>query len=226
MNNILESIDTSQHTPGQIIKAAREARQISLSEVAQRLLLSKQIIAAIEEDNYTKIPAKVYAEGYLKAYAQFLQIPIDGLLESFRRLNIYTDAEIKPETNAPVKNSGLNELLKGRRINFVLLIVLLILTLGLLMSLVIKSFVHKNTEATNISNAPSSVVNGGSSGFENEPVSVVTTDIADDIANTTSEKKIKNNVISTIMEKINSPSSLTLDVSPKETESKDSVKKE
>lgn len=81
-------INDSQ-TSGQILRAAREARRISASEVAQNLLLSKKIITALEEDDYSKIVAQVYAEGYLKAYAKFLQVPIGPVLEGFRMLNIY-----------------------------------------------------------------------------------------------------------------------------------------
>lgn len=87
--------DISKKTPGQIIKVAREVKNISVSEVAKNLLLGKHIVIALEEDDYSKIPAQVYAEGYLKAYAQFLQIPVDTMLASFRQLAVYTDSEVE-----------------------------------------------------------------------------------------------------------------------------------
>lgn len=89
------NIKTSSQTPGQTLKAAREAKNISIADVSQRLLLSKQIITAIEVDDYSKIYAKVYAEGYLKAYANFLQLPADQIIESFRSLNIYSESEVE-----------------------------------------------------------------------------------------------------------------------------------
>lgn len=85
----------SSQTPGQMLKAAREAKNISIVDVSQRLLLSKQIITAIEADDYSKIYAKVYAEGYLKAYANFLQLPVDQIIEGFRSLNIYSESEVE-----------------------------------------------------------------------------------------------------------------------------------
>ena len=172
MNDTLGQLGESEQTPGQIIKAAREARQISMSEVAQRLLLSKQIITAIEEDNYSKISAKVYAEGYLKAYAQFLQIPVDTLLASFRRLNVYSDSEVKTEIKTQVNDSAIE--LKRRRTNFILLVVLLVLILGLLMTLVIKSYINKNTDVTNVSRGASEVVNTEKEVVDQKPLSVVT----------------------------------------------------
>ena len=48
MNDTLGQLGESEQTQGQIIKAARETRQISMNEVAQRLLLSKQIIRMIQ----------------------------------------------------------------------------------------------------------------------------------------------------------------------------------
>ena len=172
MNDTLGQLGESEQTPGQIIKAARETRQISMNEVAQRLLLSKQIITAIEEDNYSKISAKVYAEGYLKAYAQFLQIPVDTLLASFRRLNVYSDSEVKTEIKTQVNDSAIE--LKRRRTNFILLVVLLVLILGLLMTLVIKSYINKNTDVTNVSRGASEVVNTEKEVVDQKPLSVVT----------------------------------------------------
>lgn len=150
MDNTLESTDSSLQTPGQMIKAAKEARRITTSEVVQRLLLSKQIINALEEDNYSKISAQVYAEGYLKAYAQFLQIPVDTILKSFRRLDIYSSSEIKVDTKPQVENRfDLNSVFgvfKNQRIRLILLWAVGVLVLSGIIFFTVKLFVGKNTE--------------------------------------------------------------------------------
>ena len=104
MNNVIDSSAATQ-TPGKILKAARETRCISISEVAQNLLLSKKIITALEEDDYSKIVAQVYAEGYLKAYAKFLQVPIASVLESFRMLNVYAPKTDEDNPKVAIINS-------------------------------------------------------------------------------------------------------------------------
>lgn len=134
MNNVLATDNTLQQTPGQIIKEVRKAGQISLNEVSQRLLLSKQILTAIEEDDYSKIPASVYAEGYLKAYAKFLQIPFDNVINSFRCLNVYPDGDVESSTEPQNKINIywlVNLLAYFKKIpRTVLLVILLALILG------------------------------------------------------------------------------------------------
>lgn len=158
MNEVLESATIIlKKTPGQILKAAREAKQISISEVTQRLLLSKNVIIAIENDDYSKIAAPVYAEGYLKAYAQFLQVPVDMVLMSFRRLDVYPKSEIKIETNiqtrAPVgtdtrQSTELLNLFKGRRRWHVIAGGISILVVIIFIN---KQFFNKNAEVIRVS---------------------------------------------------------------------------
>ncbi|MDR1012353.1 MAG: helix-turn-helix domain-containing protein [Coxiellaceae bacterium] len=95
--------DALQQTPGKMFREARESQQISLNDVAKVLLLSKRIITAIEEDDYSKIAAAVYAEGYLKAYAKFLQLPVKDILASYHRLNAYSNDDFAKLT---VKSSS------------------------------------------------------------------------------------------------------------------------
>ncbi|MDR1057302.1 MAG: helix-turn-helix domain-containing protein [Coxiellaceae bacterium] len=149
--------DTLLQTPGQIIKAAREARQISLNDVTQGLLLSKKIITAIEEDDYSKIAASVYAEGYLKAYAKFLQIPSENILTSFRRLNIYSNGNIikvRTETQSKVNISWLLKLLRyfKEHLKIVSGIGVLIVILG------ITGFVYKMVKSKNITDESNPII--------------------------------------------------------------------
>jgi cytoskeletal protein RodZ len=162
MNDMLEQPETSEQTPGQMIKAAREAKRIPIGEVVQRLLLSKQIIAALEEDDYSKISAQVYAEGYLKAYAQFLQIPVDSMVKSFRRLNVYSNQEIKPEVKPQAEdNCCLNSFLKNQDVHLVLNVRLILMVVaGVLILSGVMFFVVKlaTSKGAEVGVSPSSVV--------------------------------------------------------------------
>jgi cytoskeletal protein RodZ len=166
MNDILESIIVSEQTPGQLLKTAREARQIGIGEVAQRLLLSKSIIIAIEEDDYSRISASVYAEGYLKAYAQFLQIPADALLISFRHLNVYSKAEVVTETKAQLQQNRacrcrcreFSDLLKGQCRGRVILGAV-ILVLAILVIFIGKQYFGKSLEVIHVPNSLTNTIN-------------------------------------------------------------------
>lgn len=71
--------------PGSTLKAAREARGLSLKEAAERMRLTPQVITDLEADDYTNL-AKVYSRGYLRTYAQFLQLDVAALLEAHDRI--------------------------------------------------------------------------------------------------------------------------------------------
>ncbi|EKE01147.1 MAG: hypothetical protein ACD_21C00204G0007 [uncultured bacterium] len=180
MNDILESTDALHETPGQTLKAAREARHISISEVAQRLLLGKKTIAAIEEDDYSRIPAQVYAEGYLKAYANFLQIPVDAILKNFRSLNIYSKPEIKTETKIQSPTNSwqkLPGLLKKYSRGRIILSIFAILILVALVFFIGKHF-GKNTEITNIPSAPDHAINEDAQSISDNQMPIITTGIS------------------------------------------------
>jgi cytoskeleton protein RodZ len=60
---------------GQRLRAAREAKDLSRSEVAQRLKLPLRLIARLEDDDYTGMDQGVYLRGYLTSYARMVGIP-------------------------------------------------------------------------------------------------------------------------------------------------------
>lgn len=94
MSELKVKIQDERLTPGQMLNQARTARNLTEADVAQQLLLSKQIIVALENDDYSKIVAPVYAKGYLKAYANFLQLPVEKILAGFDALNAYPNEEV------------------------------------------------------------------------------------------------------------------------------------
>lgn len=56
----------------QILRQAREAKGISLEEVAQRTYIKPPYLAALEEGDVSKLPAPVYVHGYIRQYAKLL----------------------------------------------------------------------------------------------------------------------------------------------------------
>jgi transcriptional regulator with XRE-family HTH domain len=57
---------------GERFRAAREARGLSLSDVAEQIRIRSVYLAAIEDDNWNAIGAPVYVRGFLRTYARFL----------------------------------------------------------------------------------------------------------------------------------------------------------
>lgn len=67
--------------PGAGLRVMREARNISLDDMAKQLRLSTQRLSQIEQDDYKNIGAGAYALGYLRSYARALNLSDDAVLE-------------------------------------------------------------------------------------------------------------------------------------------------
>lgn len=76
--------DTSAVTsPGQLLRQAREAAQMSLQDAAQALHMTATKVRAIESDDYGKLNVDTYIRGYLRAYATLLKIDSAELISAY-----------------------------------------------------------------------------------------------------------------------------------------------
>lgn len=71
---------------GTKLRQAREARGLSIDDVAQALRLSARIVAALEDDAFERLPGPTYARGYLRNYAQFLGLSPQPLIDAYNNL--------------------------------------------------------------------------------------------------------------------------------------------
>ncbi len=70
-------------TPGKILKTEREHQGKSLKDISVNLKLSMEYLTAIEEDDYTQLPAEVFTKAYLRLYAEELGLDGDYILGLF-----------------------------------------------------------------------------------------------------------------------------------------------
>jgi cytoskeleton protein RodZ len=66
-------------------RAAREARGISLSDVAQQIRIRSVYLAAIEDESWSTIGAPVYIRGFIRTYARFLGLDPEEAVAAFNR---------------------------------------------------------------------------------------------------------------------------------------------
>jgi cytoskeletal protein RodZ len=81
-------------SPGALLKEAREAHELSLREVADRLHLMPGYPAIIERDEFQTLRHPAFARGYVKAYGKLLGLDEERLLAAFDRMQA---AAKKPE---------------------------------------------------------------------------------------------------------------------------------
>ncbi len=84
---------------GLSLKESREKRDISIAFVADTLKIRKQYLENIEKGDLNNLPSKAYAECYIKAYANFLDVDVNEYLVG---LKPHTEAVKLPGRNVNV----------------------------------------------------------------------------------------------------------------------------
>src|SRR5581483_12269072 len=72
-------------TVGKILKEARIDRLLSLEEVEKQTKIRKELLEALENDDYSKLPPLTFIQGFIKNYGKFLNLDTNKLLAIFRR---------------------------------------------------------------------------------------------------------------------------------------------
>lgn len=78
------SIPTKQKV-GEILRAAREAANYAIEDIAAEVKIKPQHLLAIEESRFNDLPARTYAVGFVRAYANTLNLDVDALVADCRR---------------------------------------------------------------------------------------------------------------------------------------------
>jgi curved DNA-binding protein CbpA len=79
----LPPIDQETEYAGDFLRRVREARGITLNEIADTSKISIYYLRKIESEDYKELPAKVYIRGYLKQIAALLGIDPQAVCESY-----------------------------------------------------------------------------------------------------------------------------------------------
>ena len=70
-------------TVGEFLKEKREGRALTLEQVAIESRVSLRMLEALEENKLDKIPSEVFARGFIRLYAHYLQMNPDEVFEMF-----------------------------------------------------------------------------------------------------------------------------------------------
>lgn len=81
------NIDGSAQSYGEVLRQTRERHGISLTEVSADLHVREDILIAIEEGDFSKIPPQGYSRNMIKSYARLLG------LDANKITNMFLDAE-------------------------------------------------------------------------------------------------------------------------------------
>jgi len=70
---------------GQALKALREAKNLSLSDIAKVTCVRRAYLQALEDMNIDQLPSRPFAVGYVKAYAEVLGANPDLAVRQFKK---------------------------------------------------------------------------------------------------------------------------------------------
>jgi len=68
---------------GSYLRQGREARSLSLEEVAKITRIPRKTLVSLEADCFDELPADVFVRGYIKAYASTVDVSPEDLVARF-----------------------------------------------------------------------------------------------------------------------------------------------
>ena len=111
---------------GDILKAEREKQKLSIKDIESGTNIRSLYITAIEENKFDVLPGEVYLKGFLRSYANFLNIDSDYLLQVYKEQKGELDSE--DEVTEEKESIKPKKKVRKGRVTILLAIVLLFLT--------------------------------------------------------------------------------------------------
>ena len=81
------------------LKETRESSGQKIEDVSRATCISSRYLAAIEEGDFSNIPADVYARGYIRVYANYLGVSFP---EAFKEYDTYLENNRSGDNNARI----------------------------------------------------------------------------------------------------------------------------
>lgn len=89
-------------TLGEQLKQAREARRLTIKQAAEQTRLRLHYIEALEADDYSVMPSAAQGRGFLRLYADFLELNLEQMINLQKASAIPVEEE--PATGSPQFN--------------------------------------------------------------------------------------------------------------------------
>ena len=71
---------------GEQLKAAREARNLSLMDISEVIRIKVSYLEALERDDYEHMPVPIYTKNYILKYGNYLGLDGKQLAERFQAM--------------------------------------------------------------------------------------------------------------------------------------------
>lgn len=124
---------------GETLANARRAKDITLEKIAKDLHIKKEDLEALEKEQWQNLPEPAFVKGFVKSYAQYLNLDHDYVLALYRRAydpkkNIYKNTPLRTVNKSLFRNP-----IRFAQLAFVLLVIIFALYIVAQYSAVLKS---------------------------------------------------------------------------------------
>jgi cytoskeleton protein RodZ len=92
--------DGDQNKLGEVLRTAREARDVDLARVERDTKIRARYLQALEDGDYAELPGAVYTKGFLRNYGAYLGLDTEYLVDLYRLESSQPIAE-KPTVPTP-----------------------------------------------------------------------------------------------------------------------------
>lgn len=100
---------------GAKFREARIRQRLTLEKVSESTKIRKEFLEAIESGEYKVIPSSAYAYGFVRNYAQFLDLPEDHMIALFKReYDVSKNYEVLPKGLPKMDNIPMKGIRIGR----------------------------------------------------------------------------------------------------------------
>ncbi len=121
-------------SPGQLLRQARDEHKLSVEVVAERMHLGVDVVRALENSEYGKLPAPTYIRGYLRSYAAIVGVDGDKLVEEYNQIVGEQPPELVldaiPQVARPDRKPGANIVILSGLVVTSLLVLIIWLSSG------------------------------------------------------------------------------------------------
>lgn len=109
---------------GSPLRDAREKAGLSITDVAQSLLIPEDIISAIENSQMDKLPSATFVIGYIRGYARLLNVSADDVIALYNSMLPAAEGQMSPSAFVPDEQKDTNN-----KTAFVMLVSIVLLLL-------------------------------------------------------------------------------------------------
>lgn len=95
---------------GEKLRATREAKKLTIRDVARDTNMSAIYIEALENEEFEKFPGETYVTGFLRSYAEYLKMDADEIIQSYKGYKIGESTTPIEELTRPTGPSFLSQI--------------------------------------------------------------------------------------------------------------------